>query len=87
MRTTIQKWGNSQAIRLPKAVLEAASIRENEQVFILAEHNQIVIKKTVKQREHVPLSERLKDWNGQPYELSAEDNEWLNAKPVGEEIW
>ena len=45
MLTTIQKWGNSQAIRLPKAILETASIQENEQVQILAEQGKIIIVK------------------------------------------
>jgi len=86
MQATIQKWGNSQAIRLPKTILEIASIKENEQVQILAERNKIVIKKSRNYREHIPLAERLEYWNGQPYELSNEDNEWLNIEPVGEEV-
>jgi len=85
MRTTIQKWGNSQAVRLPKAILETASIKENEQVDILAERNQIIIKKSRKRREHIPLAERLKDWDGQPYELNDEDEVWLDLNQVGDE--
>jgi len=85
MHATIQKWGNSQAIRLPKAILETASITENESVQILAEQNKIIIIKSKNKREHIPLAERLKNWNGQPYELIAEDKEWLNMKSVGEE--
>ena len=87
MRATVQKWGNSQAIRLPKAILETASIKENEQVHILAERNQIIIKKLKKHREHIPLAERLKNWNSQPYELNDEDKAWLDLEPVGDEIW
>lgn len=30
MQATIQKWGNSQGIRIPKAFLEALGIREND---------------------------------------------------------
>lgn len=85
MQTTIQKWGNSQAIRLPKAILETAGVGENEQVQILAERNKIVISKPRSRREHIPLAERLKNWNGQPYELTSEDREWLDMEPVGEE--
>ena len=85
MRATIQKWGNSQAIRLPKAVLKAASINENEQVQILTERNKIIIKKSRNKKEHISLAERLKNWNDKPYELISEDKEWLDMKPVGEE--
>jgi len=87
MRATIQKWGNSQAVRLPKVMLETASIKENEQVQIFAERNQIVIKKTRNRREHIPLVERLKDWDGQPYKLNSEDKAWLELEPVGNETW
>jgi hypothetical protein len=38
-------------------------------------------------RRHIPLVERLKNWDGQPYELTEEDREWQDMKPVGEEIW
>ncbi len=34
MYTKIQKWGNSHAVRLPKAILEKTEIRENDEVEI-----------------------------------------------------
>jgi antitoxin MazE len=86
MIATIQKWGNSQAIRLPKAILETACLKENEQVQILAEQGKIVIIKQRSKKEHIPLAERLKDWNGQPYELNSEDKAWLELEPVGDEV-
>jgi len=86
MLTTIKKWGNSQAIRLPKAILETASIKENEQVQILAEQGKIVIVQSRNKRAHIPLAERLKDWRGQPYELNSEDKAWLELEPVGDEV-
>lgn len=32
--TTIQKWGNSQAVRIPKAALEMVQLKENDAVEI-----------------------------------------------------
>ena len=87
MHSTIQKWGNSQAIRLPKVILETAQIKENETVQIFAEPDRIVIKKAEKKRSHRTLAERLKDWDGKPYELTDEDREWLDMKAVGKEVW
>ena len=87
MIATIQKWGNSQAIRLPKALLKTANIHENEQVSIFADENQLVIKKTHKHRKHIPLAERLRNWNGKPYGLNDEDDNWLNLAPIGNEEW
>lgn len=57
MQSTIQKWGNSQAIRLPKAILDIARLTENEQVQISAEPNRVIIKK-VFARKHKTLEER-----------------------------
>ena len=87
MQTAIVKWGNSQGIRLPKALLESVDISESDIVDVAAENGNIIIKKSKKNRTHIPLAMRLKDWDGQPYELTDEDKEWLNMEPAGEEIW
>ncbi len=80
MYTTIQKWGNSQAIRLPKAILEAADLHENEKVEINADNNVIVIKRINK--KHKKLEERLSGYTGdyKPYE-------WSTGGSKGNEVW
>lgn len=80
MQSTIQKWGNSQAIRLPKVILEIAQIRENENVQIFAEQDKIIIKKS-KSNPHKTLKERLEGFKG---EYSFE--ECNTGEPVGSEI-
>jgi len=37
MYTTVQRWGNSNAIRLPKAILESVRLTENDQVEIISD--------------------------------------------------
>ncbi len=64
MNATIQKWGNSQAVRLPKSVLETASMKGNELVQITAEKDMIVIKK-IQTRKHRTLKERLDGFQGE----------------------
>jgi antitoxin MazE len=81
MQATIQKWGNSQAIRLPKAILDIARLKENEQVQITAELDRIIIKKSVA-RKHRTLAERLEGFEGE-YEFE----EWDTGAPVGREVW
>jgi len=49
--------------------------------------DEIVIKKVVKKRRHIPLSERFKNREGKPYEITGEDKTWIEAEPVGEEVW
>ena len=80
MYATIHRWGNSQAIRLPKGILEIASLRENDQVEITAEHDCIVIRRAKK--KHLTIEERLKEYSGD-YKCSELDT----GKPVGNEIW
>lgn len=80
MYTTIQKWGNSQAIRLPKGLLEVASLHENDKVEIKAENDCIIIRRANK--KHKTLEERLAGFSGD-YRCT----EWDTGKPQGKEVW
>ncbi len=79
--TTIQKWGNSQGIRLPKFLLEALSWRENEAITIETIDNKIVIEKLVTPQKQT-LAQLFADFDGT---YTPEDIQW--GEPVGEEIW
>jgi antitoxin MazE len=80
METSIQKWGNSSAIRLPKPILQTANISERDTVQIIARKDEIVIKKFT--RRHRTFKERMKNFNG-VYEA-----EELNMTSVGaERFW
>jgi len=81
MTTTVQKWGNSSAIRIPKAILEDSLIKLNDEVDVIADDNKIVIRKATKRR-HITLEERLKDFKGE-YVFE----EWDTGPAVGAEIW
>jgi antitoxin MazE len=79
MYATIQKWGNSQAIRLPKGLLEVATFHENDKVEINAEKDCIVIKRANK--KHKTLEERLAGYNDN-YQVS----EWDTGESQGNEV-
>ena len=79
MEANIQKWGNSNAIRLPKPILKTADISEQDTVQIIALPNEIIIRKTGK--KHIPLKERLKGFSG-VYEA-----EIIEMKPAGDEVF
>ena len=81
MRAVIQKWGNSQAIRLPKAILETARLRENEPVQIFAEQDTIIIRKAAVTK-HRTLAERLEGFEGE-----YTGKEWDTGAPAGREVW
>lgn len=81
MHATIQKWGNSQGIRIPKAFLEALGMAENDLVELTRVDDNIVIKKVHKE-DNLTLEEIFKDYDG---EIAAEEFEW--GSPVGREVW
>ena len=81
MQATIQKWGNSQGIRIPKAFLEALGMMENDLVELNRVDDNIVITK-VKEKKELTLEEIFKDYDG---EYVAEEFDW--GSPVGREVW
>lgn len=44
-QTQIQKWGNSQGIRIPKIILDQVSIRDNTRIEIIVKDESIILKK------------------------------------------
>ncbi len=81
MTTSIQKWGNSQGIRLPKYILEAIQWKENEVINITTENDKIIIEKaTVSERKNIKELFANFDEEYKPTQI-----DW--GKPEGEEIW
>ena len=62
MTTKIQKWGNSQGIRLPKYLLESIDWKDNEQINIKAEKGKIILEKTIKE-ERKNIKELFADFD------------------------
>lgn len=81
MQATIQKWGNSQGIRIPKAFLDALGMMENDVVELSRVDDNIVITK-VKEKKELTLEDIFKDYDG---EYAAEEFDW--GAPVGKEVW
>lgn len=81
MKTTIQKWGNSQGIRIPKVLLDTVKWTENEQIVIFVKDNKIVIEKA-KENKRKNIKELFANYK-EEYEPTEID--W--GEPKGEEIW
>ena len=78
MNATISRWGNSNAVRLPKALTDALNLYENDAVQINIEGNAIVIRK----RRPATLLELFEGYDG-----DHKSKEWDTGAPVGREIW
>lgn len=79
MITTIQKWGNSQGIRIPKFILDAVNWSLNEQLVMSAENDKIIIERASKRKN---IKELFADFNE---DYTPIDIDW--GDPVGEEVW
>ncbi|MDD2400814.1 MAG: AbrB/MazE/SpoVT family DNA-binding domain-containing protein [Clostridia bacterium] len=79
MFTTIQKWGNSQAVRIPKAILELAKLNENDKVEIKIIDGNLVI---IPVKKHKTLQDRIAEYKGD-YKCS----EWDTGKPKDNEVF
>lgn len=66
MTTKIRKWGNSYAVRIPKATALKHGFRENSQVHIIDEGNGIKIKPVLKKYNLNELLDQIKPENIHP---------------------
>lgn len=83
----VNRWGNGLGIRLPKKFTDKEGITDASSVEVHSIDDGLIITRIKEPRKHIPLAERLKNWDDRPYETTDEDKEWLNTKPVGDEIW
>jgi antitoxin MazE len=82
MLTKIQKWGNSQGLRLAKHVLEDARIGVGDEVDIAVRDGIIVVSPTKKKRGR----HNLKDLVARiPENYKTGEVDW--GEPVGKESW
>lgn len=79
MKTKIQKWGNSLAVRLPKSITEQKELREGLGVSVLLKDNQIVIEPVTENLSLESLLSKVSDKN------LHQETDWSDM--VGNEIW
>ena len=82
MTTTIQKWGNSQGIRLPKYLLDVLKWSDNEKITVETSGNSIIIKQAEKPKKRLTIAEMFEGYDG---EYTTEEIDW--GEPVGREVW
>ena len=80
MVSRIEKWGNSQGLRLPKYLLEDDDISIGDNVEVIPQEGQIVIKKV--SRGRFDLAEMV---SRMPRNYKVREESF--GKPVGKEDW
>ncbi len=80
MRSRVQRWGNSQGLRLAKHILEDAQISVGDDVEVVVQEEQILIKKL--SRPKFDLAEMV---SRMPRDYKVKEESF--GKPVGKEEW
>lgn len=88
MGVVVQRWGNSQGIRIPKYILEEVGLKINDEVELDKLEDKIIIKK-VKDNTFATLKDRLETFYNKPIEeindiSTNEAVDW--GKAEGEEV-
>ena len=80
MQTMIQQWGNSLALRIPKAFAQQAKVKKGSRVRLTVEKNRLVIEPVEKSK--ITLKSLLA---GVTPENIHPETDW--GRPMGKEIW
>ncbi|MEC4882609.1 MAG: AbrB/MazE/SpoVT family DNA-binding domain-containing protein [Scytonema sp. PMC 1070.18] len=80
MTTSITKWGNSLAVRIPRALAEQVQIQEGTEVTFSISDNSIVI--TPKKRKKYTLDELLEGMTPEKFHFEID-----TGVAMGNEIW
>lgn len=87
MKTTLQRWGNSQGIRLPKSMIDTLgmTVGTSVTVEVSGDQSQITIK-PIKESRPIRGRHRIEDLVAESSPKAfAEDNNW--GAPQGKEVW
>lgn len=79
MKTVVQKWGHSLALRIPKTMAEHIKVREGAPVEITEDRGNLLIKPTLEKPSLKELLSRVK-----PENLHGETQ---TGRRVGKEVW
>lgn len=75
MEIRLQKWGNSDGIRIPSNILKTLNLKTNDKLILEQVDDKIVI--LIPKRKKISLEERFKQYNG---DNLAKEFEWDESK-------
>lgn len=79
IKVSVNKWGNSKGIRLPKTVTESLDIDENDSLNLEIKNNSIILSKP---KREITIEELFKDYKGGSFQADIQEFE-----PMGDEKW
>ena len=82
MLTKVQKWGNSQGLRVTKALLDEAGIHVGDEVDVSARRGRIIVEPVSRIRGRYALKDLVSKMSE---EYRPEELDW--GPPAGKELW
>ena len=82
MLTKVQKWGNSQGLRVTKALLDEAGIHVGDEVDVSARRGRIIVEPVSRIRGRHDLKVLV---SKMPEEYQPAELDW--GPPAGKEVW
>ena len=79
MTTTIQKWGNSLAVRIPKSVSQQIRVNEGDDVELRVEAEGLLVRPARRRYQLSTLVRKITPSNRHA------ETDW--GKPAGKEVW
>lgn len=79
VKVSVNKWGNSKGIRLPKTVTEALNINIYDNLELEIKDDSIILSKP---KNEITIEEMFKDYDANPFQADIQEFE-----PTGNEKW
>ena len=83
MTATINRWGNSSAVRIPRQILSQANFEEGTDVEIISPKEGEIILRAIRKRKTLQEIFEEADYDGEFFKTDELD--W--GSPQGEEVW
>ncbi|TDM21602.1 AbrB/MazE/SpoVT family DNA-binding domain-containing protein [Macrococcoides canis] len=80
MQVSLQRWGNSQGIRIPKSIVNEMNLDKNQKFDLTMQDEKIIL---TKQQQNVSLIRELFE----NYKTENKQSEFDWGKPRGNEVW
>ena len=90
--TSVNKWGSSLGVRLPREFIDLFSIKHKSKVKMEMKNGVLLVMPVVESRKRKPLAEILSaarqsgEWDGTPAEINPDERHCLDSPSVGAEV-
>lgn len=65
---TINKWGNSSGVRLPKTILDALNVNIGEELQVTVHGTTVILEKAIQKNEELSFEQLFENYSGEKFE-------------------